>query len=269
MRTSDKRRAPRAAGAALGLLVIAMASANVAGADESVAAEVAGAVLENPDCVGATIANQAVEEGVRRGRRLLSRLGINARGGAAPVPCGSAATADAPGAQAADTSATPAAAAASTAATAATAATAEAAGSPAEPAQRRGLFSGLRSGQNGQGRNQRNCGALGAGCADGMTPLVACMNEVSFWGEMATAVERKRDAGAGLSAAQVAEMNADIAAMRAAHAAGAGRVEAADPSRPNRHIDWLTPEEYSVAATAASQKLNSHREDCNRRHARF
>jgi len=101
-----------------------------------------------------------------------------------------------------------------------------------------------------------------------MAPLVACMNEVSFWGEMAVAVERKRDAGTW-SAEEIADINADIAAMRAAHAAGARQVEPVDPSRPSRHLDWLTPEEYSAAATAASQKLSSHREECNRKYARF
>jgi uncharacterized protein YdbL (DUF1318 family) len=116
---------------------------------------------------------------------------------------------------------------------------------------------------------QRNCGALGAGCADGMQPLVTCMAEKSFWGEMASAVEQKRDGTSGLSAQQVSEMDADIAAMRAAHAAGSGQVQPVDPSRPNRHTDWLTPEEYSQAATRASATLTAHRQSCNDRHVRF
>ena len=116
---------------------------------------------------------------------------------------------------------------------------------------------------------QRNCGALGAGCADGMQPLVTCMAEKSFWGEMANAVEQKRDGTAGLSPQQILEMDADIAAMRAAHAAGSGQVLAVDPSRPNRHTDWLAPEEYSQAATRASATLTAHRQYCNDRYVRF
>ncbi len=219
--------------------------AHAASADDDVAAGVVGAVIENPDCVGAAIANQAVEEGLRRGgRRLLSRLGINADRNAAPVPCE-------PGSSRSAGDGEPA-------------PTAEAA--PA-PTPRGGVFSGLRQ-QRAQGRSSRDCGALGAGCADGMAPLVACMREVSFWGEMAAAVERKRDMNTW-SPEQLAELNADIAAMHAAHAADANRVTPADASRPDRHLDWLTPEEYSAAATAASQKLNAHRDECNRKHARF
>src|SRR5690606_16113325 len=236
---------------AAGLAICLIAAGAVA--DEPTAAEVAGAVIENPDCVGAAIANQAVAEGMRRGgRRLLSRLGVNVGRNAAPVPCERQADADA----------APEAAAAAPAAGAAPAA---AAVEPAPQARRGGLFSGLRQQQGAQDRGRRNCGALGAGCADGLTPLVECVNQISFWSEMAAAVERKRASGSW-TAEQLAEINADIAAMRAAHAAGANRVEPADPARPNRHLDWLTPDEYSAAATAASQKLNAHRQECNRKH---
>ncbi|HEX6996278.1 MAG TPA: hypothetical protein VF339_19265 [Gammaproteobacteria bacterium] len=235
-----------ALGTAVCLIAIDMAAA-----DESSVAEVAGAAIENPDCVGAAIANQAVQEGLRRGgRQLLNRFGINARQNAAPVPCGEGASAST------DSGAQPAAAA-----------PAPEQSPPAAPTRRGGLFGGLRQSATA-GQSRRNCGALGAGCADGMTPLVACMNEMSFWGEMAVAVERKRDSGTW-TAEQLADINADIAAMRAAHAAGANRVEPVDPARPNRHFDWLTPEEYSAAATATSQKLNAHREECNRKYAHF
>lgn len=225
-------------------LAVCLIGTGTAAADESAAADLAEAVIENRDCVGAAIANQAVEEGLRRGgRRLLSRLGVNAGGRAAPVPCEPG---ESVSAGAADTPA--------------------AAAEPAPRARRAGPFSGLRQQQGTASR--RDCGALGAGCADGLAPLVACMNEISFWSEMAVAVERKRAAGTW-TAEELAQIDADIAAMHAAHSAGANRVEPADPSRPNRHFDWLTPEEYSLAATAASQKLNSHREECNRKHARF
>ncbi|HEX6996754.1 MAG TPA: hypothetical protein VF322_01340 [Gammaproteobacteria bacterium] len=222
-----------ALGTAVSLLAL-----NTAAADETAIAEVAGEVIENPDCVGAAIANQAVQEGMKRGgRRLLSRFGINAPQKAAPVPCGQGATAPDDGA------------------------------APAAPARRGGFLSGLRQ-QGAGGQSRRNCGALGAGCMDGMQPLVACMNEISFWGEMAVAVERKRDTGTW-TAEELEQINADIAAMHAAHAAGANRVEPVDPARPNRHFDWLTPEEYSAAATATSQKLNAHRQECNRKYAHF
>jgi len=237
----DLNRCPAWAVAGLAICLIATGAA----ADEPTAADVAGAVIENSDCVGAAIANQAIEEGMRRGgRRLLSRLGIASGRNAAPVPCE----------RQADAAETPT--------------PAPAAAEPAPQARRGGLFSGLRQQQGTQSENRRNCGALGAGCADGLAPLVACVNEVSFWGEMAAAVERKRAAGTW-TPEQLAEIDADIAAMHAAHAAGANRVEPADPARPNRHLDWLTPEEYSAAATAASQKLNAHREECNRKHVRF
>lgn len=218
-------------------------------ADESAVTEVAGAVLENPDCVGATIANQAVQEGLRRGgRQLLSRLGVNARRDAAPVPCNPDASASAGSAEA-------------------PAASTPAASTPAAPARSGGLFRGLRE-QASSGQSRRNCGALGAGCADGMKPLVACMDEVSFWSEMAVHVERKRDTGTW-TPEQLAEINADLAAMRAAHEKGARAVEPVDPARPNRHFDWLTPEEYSAAARATSERLNAHREECNRKYAHF
>src|SRR5690606_41762612 len=66
---------------------------------------------------------------------------------------------------------------------------------PAPHARRGGLLSGLRQQGAASGQSRRNCGAFGAGCADGLKPLVACMGEVSVWGEMAVAVERKPDTG--------------------------------------------------------------------------
>src|SRR5690606_31334301 len=80
----DLNRCPAWAVAGLAICLIATGAA----ADEPTAADVAGAVIENSDCVGAAIANQAIEEGMRRGgRRLLSRLGIASGRNAAPVPC--------------------------------------------------------------------------------------------------------------------------------------------------------------------------------------
>src|SRR5690606_27006475 len=109
---------------------------------------------------------------------LLNRLGVNARRDAAPVPCN-------PDGSASAGNAAPA---------AAPAASTPAASAPAAPARSGGFFRGLRE-QSNSGQSRRNCGAVGAGCADGMKPLVACMDEVSFWSEMAVHVERKRDTG--------------------------------------------------------------------------
>ena len=254
-----------AAGLAAGWLAV-----HAAAADET--AEVAEAILENPDCVGATLANEAINEGLRRGgRRLLSRLGVNAPQRAAAVPCGDAQAAAEPAnapAAAEPAASAQAAVAASRPTDAHTASTAA-----AEPEQRSGPFARLRQAATNPNpsTNQRgrNCGVLGTTCANGLDALVACVNEVSFWGEMAVAVERKRDSTPNLTAQQRKEIEEDLAAMRKAHETQASRVEPVDPSRPNRHLDWLTPEEYSVAATAAAQKLNAHKQECDRKHVRF
>jgi len=259
-----------AAGLAAGWLAV-----HAAAADET--AEVAEAILENPDCVGATLANEAINEGLRRGgRRLLSRLGVNAPQRAAAVPCGDAQAAaepaDAPAAVQTPAPAQPAAAQAASAASR-TAAASTASTAAAEPEQRSGPFARLRQAATNPNpsTNQRgrNCGVLGTTCANGLDALVACVNEVSFWGEMAVAVERKRDSTPNLTAQQRKEIEEDLAAMRKAHQTQASRVEPVDPARPNRHLDWLTPEEYSAAATAAAQKLNAHKQECDRKHVRF
>jgi hypothetical protein len=222
-------------------------------ADETVGEAVVEAVAEgnvDPSCVAGAVANQAIAEGVKRGKKLLGRLGINAAP-AVPTaaPCGDSGAAQQPTAAAGP------------------------AGAPVPPTEAELPRSGIlgRSDQQRprQQPQRRDCGALGAGCMDGMQPLVACMKEKSFWSEMADAVEQKRDASTDLSAQQRADMDADLVAMRAAHAAGAGRVEPVDPAKPNRHTDWLTPEEYSLAATQASATINAHRQVCNDKHAKF
>jgi hypothetical protein len=103
-----------------------------------------------------------------------------------------------------------------------------------------------------------------------MNPLVACMDEKKgyLWKVLADAVEEKRDR-TGMAGQQRADVDADIAALRAAHVAGARRVEPVDPARPERYNSWLTPEEYSVAATYASQTINAHTQECNRKYAKF
>lgn len=230
-------------------------------ADETLPSALADAVRDgaiDADCVGTSLANEAIGEGLKRGRKLLGSLGINTpRNAKGALPCGD------DNASAATESPAAAAAPAATAAP-------EPAAAPAAGTQRRGggFLQGLRQPQGQQAGGRRNCGALGAGCADGLKPLVACVNEVTFWGEMANAVEQKRNGGT-YSASELADIDADLAAMRAAHAAQASRVQPVDPAKPNRHLDWLTPEEYSVAATAASQKLNAHRQECNRKYSGF
>lgn len=235
--------------AAAALAVLVSLPHAPAAAQESIAEVVTDAIDVDPDCVAGAIAAEAVAEGMKKGRQLLNRLGVNTR---APVaPCGNS---GAPAKPASPRAAAPA------------AANGDAASAP-QP-QRRGFLSGVTAPRT-QSSGRRNCGALGAGCADGLTPLVACMAEVTLWGELADAVQRKRDTATGLSAEDLQAMDADIAAMRAAHAADARRVTPVDPAKPNRHIDWLTPEEYSQAATAASQKINAHRQECNRKYTGF
>jgi len=249
---------------------------------EAMGEAVGGAVSEgiaagevNADCIAGAVADRAVTEGVRKGRKLLGRLGIGAPAAPAAEPCGGAAASSAPAASAAATAQEAAAVQAADPRPVAVSAGARA--SSAAPAadtggQRRGLFGNLgqRTQGNAPARSRgRDCGALGAGCADGLQPLVDCVNQKTFWGEMANAVEQKRATAAGLTAGQLADMDADIAAMRAAHAVNAGQVEPVDPAQPNRHLDWLTPDEYSQAATAAGQALTAHRQMCNQRHTGF
>jgi F0F1-type ATP synthase membrane subunit c/vacuolar-type H+-ATPase subunit K len=238
------------AGLSLGLCQAgwAVAQANVQEVAEVAAA--AQGVQENPDCVADAVAGQAMAEGVRRigaaSGKLLGKIGVKAP---AAAPARSAAVANP-----------------------CNPTTAPAAGrAPQAPAPvvapSRPRFSATRpaSGQGG-----RNCGALGTGCADGMKPLVACIEEKDgyLWKVLADAVEEKRDR-TPLSPQQRNEIDADIAALRAAHAAGAARVAPVDPARPDRYNSWLAPEEYSVAATHASQSINAHTEACNAKYARF
>lgn len=264
-----RTRSANLVSAAAALLIAQVASIGVA-AEDTVAdtlGDVAGEAVGNAiadsrldgDCIAGAVADAAVAEGVRKGRKLLGRLGIGGPARSAAAPCGEGATASAAAARPAP---------ASTPATD----TAPIAPEPAAEAPRRGLLGGLRQARQPASRGasgQRNCGALGAGCANGLQPVVDCIAQKTFWSEMADAVEHKRNAATGLSAQDLADMDADIAAMRAAHAVNAGRVEPVDPAKPNRHTDWLTPEEYSVAASAASQAINAHRQMCNQKHTGF
>lgn len=233
----------------LGLCLPGWTSAQVELQDVTDAAAMAQGVQEDPDCVTEAVTNQVVAEGARRlgaaSSKLFGKLGMKAPA-AAPSPGAVANPCKAKGAQAASAPAVPAPTPAVV---------------PSRP-----KFSIGRPAAGG-----RNCGALGAGCADGMNPLVACMDEKKgyLWKVLADAVEEKRDRSPGLTGQQRADIDADIAAMRAAHVAGARRVEPVDPANPDRYNTWLTPQEYSTAATYASQAINDHRQACNQKYAKF
>jgi hypothetical protein len=104
-----------------------------------------------------------------------------------------------------------------------------------------------------------------------MKPLVACYDEVAghLWKVLADTIEEKRDRTPGLTPQQLGEINADVAALRAAHAAGAPRVEATDPARPDRYNSWLTSPEFSVAAGRANQEVSAHEQACQAKYSRF
>lgn len=220
--------------------VAAQANAQANAQEVADIAATAQGIQEDPDCVVAAVAGQAVAEGARRlgaaSGKLLGKIGVKTP---AAAPAASAAAAN-PCKPAATQAPAPVAA-------------------PARP----------RYSVTGQGG--RNCGALGTTCADGMKPLVACMDEKNgwLWKVLADSVEEKRDRSPGLTAQQRIDIDADIAALRAAHAAGARRVEPVDPARPQRYDSWLTPEEYSVAAGGAMQAINDHTQACNAKHSKF
>jgi hypothetical protein len=199
------------------------------------------------DCAGDQALDQAVVEGARKigaaGSKLLGRIGIPTTAPATSAPAARPCQPRVAGAAPTPTATQPAAA----------------------PAPRFKLGGGAGS------KGQRNCGALGAGCADGMSPLVACMAEKDgyLWKALADAIEQKRDQGAAFSAEQLGDLAADVAALREAHRAGAPRVAPVDPARPERYNSWLTSEEYSATASYAMQSIESNRQACNARHARF
>lgn len=233
---------------ALLLLVATPISAQTTVEDVSATSGTLPGAAENPDCVAEAVTNQVVAEGARRvgaaTGKLLGKIGIRGPAIAPAAPTANPCQAQAPSAPS-------------------TPAVTPSVATPAMP-----RISTTRTAPRQGGRN---CGALGTGCADGMKPLVACMEEKDgyLWKVLADAVEAKRDSTPGLSSQQLVDINADIAALRAAHAAGAARVEPVDPARPSRYNDWLTPQEYSAAAGYASQSINEHREACNAKYAHF
>jgi hypothetical protein len=125
---------------------------------------------------------------------------------------------------------------------------------PAAPPRR---FSLPQFGADGR----RDCGALGAGCADGLNAVVACKSQKSFWSEMANFVEGKR---ASAAPDDLAAMDADIATMRAAHAAKTSKLQPTDGSSPDRYLGWFSSdEEQSAVNTQIAQTINAHRRQCD------
>lgn len=123
-------------------------------------------------------------------------------------------------------------------------------------------------GQNASGG--RNCGALGAGCADGMNPLIACMdqhNTVHYGELLAPALQRKLDQGV-FKAGVRADLEYDLKAVKAA-AAPPYKLVPAEGSRPYRYLDWLTPEEQAEIMNESNRRGNATREECNAKYARF
>jgi hypothetical protein len=250
MKFPEVRHAARGGRLCLGLCLPLAAGAQVDMKDVADAATTAQGVQEDPDCVTEAVTNQVVAEGARQvgaaAGKLLGKLGVKSN---TPAPASRTAAANPCKPKAAQAGSVPAVPAPAPVA------------APAAP-----KFSIGRPAAGG-----RNCGALGTGCADGMKPLVACMDEKNgyLWKVLADTVEAKRDRSPGLTAQQRVDIDADIAALRAAHAAGARRVEPVDPARPERYNSWLTPEEYSAAAGYASQSINDHTQACNAKHSRF
>lgn len=242
---TNGRRIVLAGLSCLGLCLPGWAAAQVDVQEVVDAAALAQGIQEDPDCVVEAVTGQAVAEGARRlgaaSGRLLGKIGVKTP---AAAPAASAATANPCKAAAAPQAPAPVAA----------------------PARPRYSVTRPSAGQGG-----RNCGALGTGCADGMSPLVACMDEKKgwLWKVLGDAVEEKRDRTGGLTAQQRLDIDADIAALRAAHVAGTRRVEPVDPANPDRYNSWLTPEEYSVAATGAMQSIDEHTKACHAKHSRF
>lgn len=135
---------------------------------------------------------------------------------------------------------------------------------PPKPAEQPKLKLGTSSGG-------RNCGALGAGCADGMNDLVSCMNRgnARHYGELlAPALQKKLDAGV-LAAGTREDLEFDIAAVKAAAAPPYGKVQAADPSKPHRYLSWLTPQEQADIMNDSNRYNTELQKECNEKYARF
>lgn len=121
--------------------------------------------------------------------------------------------------------------------------------------------------QNG---GSRNCGALGAGCADGMKPLVACLdqhNTVHYGELLAPALQRKLDQGV-YRAGSRADLEYDLNAVKAA-AAPPYKLVPAEGSAPYRYLDWLTPEERAEIMNESVRRESALRQECQAKYSRF
>ncbi len=129
----------------------------------------------------------------------------------------------------------------------------------------------FKLGGSGTGSGGRNCGALGAGCADGMNDLVSCMNRHTayHYGELlAPALQQKLDAGI-FTAGSRTDLEFDLKAVKAAGAPPYAKVAAADPAKPHRYLSWLTPQEQADIMNESNRRSNENREECNAKYARF
>jgi len=141
---------------------------------------------------------------------------------------------------------------------------------PAEPAPPPKFEMPKLTPGNQNAAGARNCGALGTGCADGMNPLIACLdrhNTVHYGELLAPALQRKLDQGV-LRAGSRADLEHDLKVVKAA-AAPPYKLVPADTSRPYRYLDWLTPEEQAEIMNESSLRSNALRQECNAKHARF
>jgi hypothetical protein len=136
---------------------------------------------------------------------------------------------------------------------------------------------GISSGQNGDkssapgGSSGKDCGALGAGCANGMEPLMQCMAKAEgyFWKLTADQLEKNMQQATALTPEQRQAWEADIASAREAHVNNARRITPADPQDPDRYLKRLTDDQQVAIGTEASAFIQATRNDCNAKYSRF
>lgn len=127
-----------------------------------------------------------------------------------------------------------------------------------------------RLGTSGASSGGRNCGALGAGCANGMDALMACMDQRKghHFGELlAPALKGKLDAGV-FTAGSREDLEYDLQAVKAA-AAPPYELVPSDAARPHRYLDWLSPQEQADIMNESNRYAAALQKECNDRHARF
>jgi hypothetical protein len=122
----------------------------------------------------------------------------------------------------------------------------------------------------GSQNGSRNCGALGTTCADGMKPLIDCMdqhNAVHYGELLAPALQRKLDEGVYRAGIRT-DLEYDLKAVKAA-AAPPYKLVPAEGSPPYRYLDWLTPEERADILNESVRRESALRQECQAKYARF